>query len=272
MVIIKYALRGCLGFGLGGLVLILGLHISPPRPEESRGFTGKWYGKKSPSKYAVKTAQFKNDGTFSFQMQDGKRVSGSYTETDETNITFEGSPYYTNALVSRGSQLHLGNDTGTHAQVLTSRPSSSPGGGLLRMIALPVICAIIGAAVLTAGTEHTIGAIIGFCIGSALATFMALFTMVSLQGGGKPDYAWGAIGMGISAALTGFAGGFGIRPAMAIPGAIAFAIGGTIGGIVTFWLASGPQISVPAGALLLPSFMISGLLFGAVFGLMSESS
>ena len=113
MIIIKYALRGCLGFGLGGLVLILGLHIAGPRPEESQGLVGKWYGKASSARTAIKIAEFKGDGSFSFQMQNSTQVSGTYTKTDEDSVTMEGDTAYTKASVSRGTHLHLGNDEGT---------------------------------------------------------------------------------------------------------------------------------------------------------------
>jgi hypothetical protein len=73
-----------------------------------------------------------------------------------------------------------------------------------------------------------------FGCGFVFTTAMVLFSLISIQGGGRVDFAWGAIAGGIGLGVAGAMGGASIRFAFLIPGAIAFGVGGAIGGYLSF--------------------------------------
>jgi len=103
-----------------------------------------------------------------------------------------------------------------------------------------------------------------FGCGFVFTVVMVLFSLISIQGGGRPDFAWGAIAGAIGLGVAGAMGGASIRFAFLIPGAIAFGIGGAIGGFLSFKaidLNYGLESLVAAWGL---AGTIAGGLFGAV--------
>ena len=137
------------------------------------------------------------------------------------------------------------------------------------------LCGAIGAIVLTWGLEPVFRGAVGFGCGFVIAEFFVFFTMISLQGGGRPEYGWGATGCGIGFALAGGLGGLSIRRELSIVGGLAFGISGALWGLTVFWLegqTKGPPLSPILGYLgilvsVLP-YLAGGALFGAALGYM----
>jgi hypothetical protein len=96
-----------------------------------------------------------------------------------------------------------------------------------------------------------------------------------LQGGGKPDYSWGATGFGIGFALGGGLGGLSIRRELSVIGGLAFGITGALWGLIVFWL-EGQTIGRPLSSILayfgivmfIFPYLLGGALFGAAVGYM----
>lgn len=84
------------------------------------------------------------------------------------------------------------------------------------------------------GTESETRSAAVFGFGFVFAVAMILFSLISIQGGGRPDFAWGAIAGGIGLGGAGAMGGASIRFTLLIPGAIVFGLGGAIGGYLSF--------------------------------------
>jgi len=137
------------------------------------------------------------------------------------------------------------------------------------------LCGAIGAIVLTWGLEPMYRGAAGFGCGFVITSFIVFFTMISLQGGGRPEYGWGATGCGIGFALGGGLGGLSIRRELSIAGGLAFGVAGAAWGLIVFWLAGQRK-----GALLLSildyfgivvaifPYLLGGALFGAALGYM----
>ena len=133
----------------------------------------------------------------------------------------------------------------------------------------------IGAMVLTWGLEPVFRGAAGFGFGFVVAAVFVFFTMISLQGGGKPDYGWGAAGCGIGFALGGGIGGFSIRRELSIVGGLAFGVAGAMWGLMVFWL-EGQEVGTLLSLLLkylgivvfIFPYLSGGALFGAALGYM----
>jgi len=137
------------------------------------------------------------------------------------------------------------------------------------------LCGAFGAIVLTWGVEPVFPGAAGFGCGFIITSFLVFFTMVSLQGGGTPEYGWGATGCGIGFALGGGLGGLSIRRELAIAGALAFGIAGALWGFVVFWLEGqgneellSPMLKYFGIFVFILPYLLGGALFGAVFGYM----
>lgn len=135
----------------------------------------------------------------------------------------------------------------------------------------------IGAGVLTWGVTDratTVRAAIGFAIGFFLAPFMLFFTMMSLQGGGRPDVVWGAIGFGIAYGIAGAIGAAFLSLRYIPAGLASFGATGAASGYL-FFLIAGLTKGAPPSTLatlasltsLLIPFLLGGALFGAAIGL-----
>ena len=136
-------------------------------------------------------------------------------------------------------------------------------------------CGALGAIVLTWGLEPVLRGAAGFGCGFVITQFFVFFTMVSLQGGGSPEYGWGATGCGIGFALGGGLGGLSIRRELSIAGGLAFGIAGALWGPIVFWLegqTGGQLLSQALGyfGILVAIFpyLVGGALFGAALGYM----
>ncbi len=113
-----------------------------------------------------------------------------------------------------------------------------------------------------AGPEVQTRSVMAFGSGFIFATAMMLFSLVSIQGGGRPDFAWGAIAGGIGFGAAGAIGGASIRFYLVIPGAIAFGVAGAIGGFLSF-----KAIDLNYGiASLCAAWGLIGAMAGGVFG------
>jgi len=109
-----------------------------------------------------------------------------------------------------------------------------------------------------------------FGCGFVIAIAMVMFSLISIQGGGRPDFTWGAIAGGIGLGIAGAMGGASIRLVFLIPGAIAFGVGGAIGGFLSFKaidLNYGLESLVVAWGL---AGTIAGGLFGAAIAASSR--
>ncbi len=287
--VLQFVLRGAIGFGLGGLIA-MGLVITQsrsvpdnlhylPRAEGESPLTGQWQDGQSP----IRSAQFEADGTFLLLGKARGSVSeGTYTMLDDASAQLKtNAPWVTatvrlNPAYPGSPELDLGNEDGTITTLRwfrKSAPADPPPGGTLWMFGVPFLCAGIGAGVLTWGKPHAVRAIIGFGLGAIPAAFVVLFTLISLQGGGRPDYLWGALGCGIGFALAGGIGGLSIRPALLLPGLFCFGLAGAAWGPLAFWCVThGSGAGSPGGVaaalgLILIPFSIGGGLFGAAMAL-----
>lgn len=137
------------------------------------------------------------------------------------------------------------------------------------------LCGAFGAIVLTWGIEPAFPGAAGFGCGFIITSFLVFFTMISLQGGGRPEYAWGATGCGIGFALGGGLGGLSIRRELAIAGGLAFGIAGALWGFIVFWLEGqgneellSPILEYFGIVVFILPYLLGGALFGAAFGYM----
>ncbi len=113
-----------------------------------------------------------------------------------------------------------------------------------------------------AGTESETRSATAFGVGFVFAVTMILFSLISIQGGGRPDFAWGAIAGGIGLGVAGAMGGASIRFALLVPGAIAFGVGGAIGGYLSF-----KAVDLNYGLEgLVVAWGVAGTLAGGLFG------
>jgi len=272
MAVVVPALRGALGFGLGGLILFMALGLCVPRatmPKETPSFVGRWWGAKSPDPAAVGSAEFKEDGTVLIQIAGGSQPErGTYTLTDANNARLNATSFWTHATVNERQELHLRNDAGTRAQRLGPVSPASQWLARLLLPLLAAISAVVGATILFRGTRKAVRASIGFAVGAWPGALLVLFTLISLQGGGQTSSSWGAVGCGLGFGLAGAIGALAVRPGLLLPGGLAFGAAGAVGGHVLF-LMVGRQVAVPMAMLtLLLPFVLGGGLFGAATGLL----
>ncbi len=134
----------------------------------------------------------------------------------------------------------------------------------------------VGAAAMTWGwceRPEITRAAIGFGGGFTVAGLAALFVSISIQGGGKPEVLYGVVGFGLPYAIAGAAGAAFISIRYALPGAIAFGVGGAWGGYLLFTAAGHASALIPAAALggLLSPHLLGGALFGAIVAFLDAS-
>lgn len=75
---------------------------------------------------------------------------------------------------------------------------------------------------------------LAFGCGFAIAYAIASFSLVSIQGGGQPEFWWGAIAGAMGWAFAGAIGGGSMRLGLLLPGAITFGLCGALAGYLTF--------------------------------------
>ena len=134
--------------------------------------------------------------------------------------------------------------------------------GWLLIVAVPFGSGALAAAIAIPGLGFQPRGVLGFGFGFVLMWFMVLLTHISIQGGGSPSLAWGAMGCGIGFALAGAAGGIALSPALCLPGALAFGLAGAAGGLTSFIFAGQYMAWVIAGA-----GALAGALFNAVLAI-----
>ena len=282
--VLQFTLRGLAGFVLAGVILLGAARLTVPRAarqDESPSFVGEWQHKEG----AIDRGAFGEDGTFYLLPRGGGRAfEGTYTLVDPvtarlvsdspwTHVALVGDPQYLSSY-----ELHFTNEEGASAQLRWFRkkapdPHGTGGlGGLLALLAAPVIGAAVAGALLSPSVERATRAALGFGGAAVPATFIVLFTFISLQGGGTPEYAWGATGCGIAFAILGGVGGLCLRPKLAVPGALILGLAGALWGWTVFRMAgpaasdAGSQTPAHTAALLLLPLALGGALFGAVVG------
>lgn len=178
----------------------------------------------------------------------------------------------------RGGLGFLGGALLLLAYLYMSSKSNPAGEGSLCGSLLAIFASgAVGGAVLAWGTDEpvvTLRIAAGFGAGAVVTMFMLMFVFLSLQGGGRPDITWGAVGSGIAFAAGGGVGGFLVGPRYALWGALAFGVpGAMMGGSIFFlqgvttstWLINCIGISSVVG---LPT--IGGAVFGAIVGAYGE--
>lgn len=130
----------------------------------------------------------------------------------------------------------------------------------------PFFGGMIGAALFMSAGRFEARALVGFGCSFVLMWFAVLFTHVSIQGGGRPDLGWGAMGCAVGFAVGGGLGALTIRPGLFLPGAMAFGLAGALGGAVSFHLI---DIGVTRGGMM-PAMGGAGSVAGFLFGLAVE--
>jgi hypothetical protein len=147
------------------------------------------------------------------------------------------------------------------------------------IIASVALSGALGAAALTwkaADAATMIRGAIGFAGGFLVMSFGQMFTLISIQGGGRPEYGWGAIGFGVSFAIGAGIGTLFLRPSLAPVGALAFGIPGAASGALLFKGLGVLLVYNPDGAkaiaaivtvvgFLLP-YVVGGAVLGAALG------
>jgi len=291
--LLKFALRGAVGFGLGGLIMMLGMAAQVksvpdnlsymPREKDESALVGQWTGRA----VSIDSATFREDGTFTLRPADGRHViEGTYAMTDKWVARLDNAAPWTRAYVTADPEypnnpyLHLTHDDGTVIQLEWFRKSApvryrpSPFSVYGSILVLPFLCGAVGAIVLTLGTGSCTRGTLGFGCASIPAMLIVLFTHISLQGGGTPEYMWGAVGSGFGFALAGAIGGLAIRPGLLLPGAISFGLAGAVWGPISFWsvvstyTTGSTAVDRILGVLItLFPFVVGGGLFGAAVGL-----
>ncbi len=113
---------------------------------------------------------------------------------------------------------------------------ASAGGrvsGMIFFVLGPFACGVIGGALLAAGSD-TPRTAAGFGCGFVPLWFVIVVVLTSLQGGGAPEYGYGAIGHGIAFAIAGGLGGLATRRGLGLSGALVFGLAGALGGYLSF--------------------------------------
>jgi hypothetical protein len=283
---LQYALRGAFGFGLGAVILfgVVYLAAQPPdRTNEEISIVGEWQGSYTP----VHSARFDENGSFRFLTLKGKRTAGTYQVIDATNARLVSEGAWKRATLvpnpdypgMSSTKLILIDEKGDTIELRWFRksppdPREGRGQSWSAALVVPFIAGAVGAIVLTLGSDKVVRGAAGFGCASIPAAFIILFTMLSLQGGGKPDYVWGAIGCGVGFGLVGAIGGLAIKPVLFLPGALSFGLAGAIWGGLGFWMEyGGPIAEGTLGKLLsllvlVAPFMLGGGLFGAAVGVL----
>jgi hypothetical protein len=129
------------------------------------------------------------------------------------------------------------------------------------MLGAPFGAGALGAAILGGGPSggKASGA---FGCGFFVMWFIVSFSLISLQGGGQPDYGWGALAGGVAFALVGAAGSAAIDRRLIVPAALFFGIAGALGGAGAFYLSA--TVSMIWGVLI--AWTTAGVAAGALLG------
>jgi hypothetical protein len=277
-----FAFRGALGFGLGGGLLLGVVSLSSRSTAEEISFLGEWQARRSLSTSPIRSAEFGEDGTLHLLTPGGEYSAARYRVLDATNAVITGDVPWTRARLilnpdyptMAATDLELSDKAGAIVEMRWFRRKGPGAGGstgtsLGGIVALVFLSGAIAAVVLTVGTGKTVAAAIGFGCGAVPASFVVLFVMISLQGGGQPDYVWGALGCGFGFAVMGAVGGFAIRPVLFLAGAVSFGIAGAVWGGVVFWMTAheGSGVSSLGTLAGVAGFVVPVILGGGVFGL-----
>jgi hypothetical protein len=268
--IFLHALRGAFGFGLGGCIVlatILPLGHSE-KPARRAGFDGRWQCVQGP----VDFADFDAGGTVSLILKTEKIQRGTFTVINADTAALQGTAPWSVAHLLNDGQLEISDGDGNAARFLWVRnfgthPRNSMDITTLLFLLAVFTCGALGAGITSHGLPNSMRAVIGFGIGFVLSAFIVVFVHISLQGGGPPDYTWGAIGCGLGLGIGGAIGGFCLRPLLGLAGAISFGLAGIIWGPLSFAMVSDTNALIGGAVILLP-FVLGGTLFGSAVGLL----
>lgn len=262
-----YLLRGALGTTFWAFCVSLSVG-APPLIYDLGGpsqltLARTWHGQASEYEWAVKRATLEGDGAIRLETNRGV-ITGRYAKEDADNARLElesAAPWTKITLLNRDT-LVIANDDDSRAQRLVSERRKWRQTAEALFYVLPFVGAVAGILLLAGGSGAVPRMIAGSCAATIPGGFLIILTFISIQGGGEPDYVWGAIGCGTGWAVIG---GVGLGMAgcgSALAGALLFGVAGAVWGYAGFWYAvhAAPQW-VQVSAALAP-FTVAGMLAG----------
>lgn len=273
--------RGFAGFLLTGLIMLAGFFYGSAQPDNlayrrhtatEPAVIGEWQGHGGRVRYA----RFEPDGTFAIAPPGrAEWIAGAYTMTGPLTAGLQPPEPWATARVELAPppgnrpKLILANDAGEIEQLRwfrRSAPAARPSSGreVMLFLACPFIAGALGAAILLFGRRNWLNGALAFGAAAIPAALILTFTLISLQGGGRPDYAWIAVGCATGFALFGLIGGAGLAARLAIAGAVDFGLAGAV--FCPAAVAAGGGL--PALILALAACAFGGALFGAALELL----
>jgi len=90
-----------------------------------------------------------------------------------------------------------------NAWVFRPGPAGPRITSMLVFLAGQFACGTLAGAVLAWRTAAAVRSAVGFGIGFCIAWFVSMFVSISLQGGGAPEYLYGAVGFAVAYGLGG---------------------------------------------------------------------
>ena len=142
--------------------------------------------------------------------------------------------------------------------------SSSPRAniGFTATMVIMAIPGAVGGALFALGTQAAWRAAFGFAGGLSFAWAASMFVLISIQGGGRPEYVWLGAGCAVAFGIGGAIGGATLGCRNALTGAVAFAIAGALYGVGVGLSSVGEMPHLLMLAMIVGAYAVGGGLLG----------
>jgi len=274
------ALRGSVGFAIASMIAAGGFFVISAEPDNlsyhhsaagEAAVVGEWRASRSRVRYA----RFEPDGTFAIAPSGREKwITGTYEMAGPHSARLDPDEPWATAQVElrdrpESPELVLTGPGGETTRLRWFRRSPPParlsgGRDMMLLLLLPFLAGALGATILLLGREDCLRGALAFGVAAIPAALAILFTLISLQGGGQPDYGWLATGCGFGFALFGLIGGASLSARLALAGALSFGLAGAACCPAAV-AAGGTPLSA---AMPLMPFALGGAAFGAAVELL----